>query len=487
MKKFITTSILLAMFATCTTITAQNQQEEYLGLPGDNLNLYAVMKLFQESETLEGFERNLNDENSRINNLDLNGDNYVDYIKVLDYIDGDVHTIVMQVAIDKRENQDVAVFTVQRFNSGQVQIQLVGDEALYGRNYIIEPILDVASYGETPNPGYTLYNGQNVNIVRTTRYEVANWPVVRFIYLPTYTIWRSSWYWGYYPSYWHPWRQNYWHYYYGYHYNWYNHYYGHYCRIDYHRYPRWNNFYYSSRRAHSPYVSTRIQAGRYKATYSRPEQRRKGEALYTKMYASQNGRRTDNSSVNNTAKRSGNASTTDRQYNSNATNTSRRTSTTTTNRSVAKAPSGQNNSTARRVTTTATNRPVAKAPSGQNNSTARRSTTTATNRPVAKAPSGQNNSTARRSTTTVTNRPVAKAPSVQKASTARRSTTTVTNRPVAKAPSRQKASTARSSVKSTTTRVSSSSSRSSGSSRPATTQKKAGNQKQSQTSKPTRR
>ena len=79
----------------------------------------------------------------------------VDYIMVTDYVDGDVHTIVLQVAVNQRENQDVAVFTVQRFNNGQVQIQLTGDESLYGRNYIIEPIYDDGNNGQTPNPGYT--------------------------------------------------------------------------------------------------------------------------------------------------------------------------------------------------------------------------------------------------------------------------------------------------------------------------------------------
>jgi len=48
-------------------------EDEKLDLPGDNLNLYAVLKLFQESETLEGFERKLNEEDSEINNLDLDG------------------------------------------------------------------------------------------------------------------------------------------------------------------------------------------------------------------------------------------------------------------------------------------------------------------------------------------------------------------------------------------------------------------------------
>src|SRR4030042_6083665 len=101
MKKLIFTSVLALLLAGVGTIKAQEWPEEYLGLPGDNLNLYAVMNLFQESETLEGFERNLNDENSRINNLDLNRDNMVDYITVSDYVNGNAHTIVLRTALSR--------------------------------------------------------------------------------------------------------------------------------------------------------------------------------------------------------------------------------------------------------------------------------------------------------------------------------------------------------------------------------------------------
>ena len=202
MKKFLITSVLATIVAIGTAAMApQDYPDEYLGLPGDNFNLYAVMNLFQESETLEGFERNLNDENTRINNLDLNNDNYIDYIKVIDYVDGNVHTIVLQAILDRDDSQDVAVFTVEKLRDGSVQIQLIGDEALYGRNYIIEPY-----YAETPNPGYTgRAKKRNTQVARTTYVTVETWPVVRYIYLPDYTIWRSSWYWGYYPSYWRPW------------------------------------------------------------------------------------------------------------------------------------------------------------------------------------------------------------------------------------------------------------------------------------------
>jgi hypothetical protein len=54
--------------------------------------------------------------------------------------------------VSSTEFQDVAVIEVSKNNSGRAIVQIIGDEALYGRDYIVEP-----SYNrtETPNPGYT--------------------------------------------------------------------------------------------------------------------------------------------------------------------------------------------------------------------------------------------------------------------------------------------------------------------------------------------
>ena len=301
MKTLIATSVLAALLASGVAVMAQGQNDDYLGLPGDNLNLYAVMNLFQESKTLEEFERSLNDENSRINNLDLNGDNLIDYINVFDNVNDNVHNIVLQVAVNKRERQDVAVFTVDRDRKGNVMIQLTGDEALYGQNYIIEPVFDDLNNNQTPNPGYTgnaaSVNGREVVVIRTTPLEIAAWPIISYIYLPGYISWRSSWYWGYYPSYWNPWRPYYWHYYYGYHYNWYDDYYSHYRRWDHHRYNHWNDYYYRPHHSHSAYVHGNISNGYYKTTYSRPEERAKGEALYTSTHRDNPTRRTESMRV----------------------------------------------------------------------------------------------------------------------------------------------------------------------------------------------
>jgi hypothetical protein len=287
MKSLKSITGLISLVFLGFTVIAQDNKEEKLNLPGDNLNLYAVMDLFRESETFEVFEKNLNAEDSKINNLDLNADDKIDYIRVIDNVDGDVHTIVLQVAVNEKENQDVAVFTVMKDKNGQVQVQLIGDEELYGKDYIIEPNYDDITTASTPNPGYTGNNKTSKKetvVTKTTYVEVASWPVITYMYVPTYTVWHSPWYWGYYPSYWNPWKPYYWDYYYGYHYNYHNHYYGYYHHSHYYRYPHYNDHYYNGYRSHSNTVNQHRQSGMYKNTYSHPETRKQGSADFNKKY-----------------------------------------------------------------------------------------------------------------------------------------------------------------------------------------------------------
>lgn len=294
MKSLKSIISLLSLFLLGLAVVAQDNTEEKLNLPGDNLNLYAVMDLFRESKTLEEFEKNLNAEDSKINNLDLNNDEKIDYIKVMDNVDGNVHTIILQVAVNEKENQDVAVFTVQKDDKNQVQVQLIGDEELYGKDYIIEPNYADATNTETPNPGYAGNNNKDQKekvITKTTYVEVASWPVITYIYVPTYTVWRSPWYWGFYPPYWNPWRPFFWDYYYGYHSHYHNHYYGYYRHSNYNRYPHYNDHYYHGHRAYSNTVNQHRESGMYKNTYSRPDTRDQGSADFNKKYP--NGYRPD--------------------------------------------------------------------------------------------------------------------------------------------------------------------------------------------------
>ena len=283
MKKLIITSILALLIASATTVRAQDYPREYLGLPGDNFNLYAVMDLFRNSETLEDFERSLNDPDSRINNLDLNVDNFVDYITVSDYVDKKVHTIVLRALLGRNEYQDVAVFTVQKLRRKRVMIQLIGDVALYGRNYVIEPVI-------TKKRGQRLYAdpvyAENTTVINNYYWDIFDWPIAVYIYRPHYNAWHSSWHWGYYPGYWNSWRPYYWDYYYGYHSGWNHHYYTYYNHWDHLRYTRYNDFYFNGIRQQSSQVNHKIADGSYKETYSRPEQRVEGAELYNRIRTS---------------------------------------------------------------------------------------------------------------------------------------------------------------------------------------------------------
>ena len=110
-----------------------------LGLPGDNLDLYAVLDLFQKSKTIEEFEKTLNEEETGINNLDLDLNEQVDFIKVVTKQDGEDFTFILQVDVNEKEIQDVAVILVSKDKDGKVTMQIVGDKDLYGKDYVIEP------------------------------------------------------------------------------------------------------------------------------------------------------------------------------------------------------------------------------------------------------------------------------------------------------------------------------------------------------------
>lgn len=152
-----------------TTVTAKNSDIS------DNLDLRAVATVFGDAKDLEDFERRLNDPKTQISNLDLNNDNYVDYLRVIETVEGNVHLVVVQAVLEKDVFQDVATIEVERDRNNRVQVQVVGDVYMYGANYIYEPV-----YVHTP-------------VIYTT-FWVSN-------YRPYY----SSWYWGYYPSYYYYW------------------------------------------------------------------------------------------------------------------------------------------------------------------------------------------------------------------------------------------------------------------------------------------
>lgn len=228
---------------------AQAQSIDSLGLPGDNLNLYGVLFLFKESKTVEEFETKLNSNNTKINNLDLNHDGQTDYIRVIDYGKNGLHTLVLTDPITEKETQDLATIEIEQKGNGVAHIQIVGDEDLYGKNYIIEP--NDTETGSKPQ-------SSDNQTTSTVLINVWSWPGVQYVYAPSYTYWSSPWYWGYYPVWRSPWvtisYHSYWQGTYGFR--------NHHQRVYRNRMMAAHNVYYSRRRE-SPIVHNNIHNNVY--------------------------------------------------------------------------------------------------------------------------------------------------------------------------------------------------------------------------------
>lgn len=174
--KFLTLALLSIVSITSvfaqdrTTVTANNSEIS------DNLDLRAVASIFGDSKDLEDFERRLNNPEVPISNLDLNGDNQVDYLRVIETVEGNAHLIVIQSVLGRDMFQDIATVEVEKDRNNRIQVQVVGNVFMYGNNYIYEPV-----YSFTP--------------VIYSNFWVSN-----------YRPYWSTWYWGYYPTYYYAWR-----------------------------------------------------------------------------------------------------------------------------------------------------------------------------------------------------------------------------------------------------------------------------------------
>ncbi|MCR5049809.1 MAG: hypothetical protein K6A36_01860 [Paludibacteraceae bacterium] len=192
MKKFTTLLMSLMLLSTALwaeeTITVSANSSDI----SEGLDLKVVAKLFAEARNLEEFETMLNNPDSAFCNLDLNGDGQVDYLRVVETGEGNKRLIVLQAILAKDIYQDVASIYVEKDEAtNNVSVQVVGDEYVYGTNYIIEPVYVYRPY-------------------------IYDW-----FWSPSWYAWHSPWYWEYYPTWWHVhhcWAHDwYWHRCYAYH------------------------------------------------------------------------------------------------------------------------------------------------------------------------------------------------------------------------------------------------------------------------------
>jgi hypothetical protein len=140
-----------------------------------NLDLRAVASIFGDSRNLQDFEHRLNDPKLKISNLDLNDDNQVDYLRVMESVENGTHVIILQSILDFDLFQDIATIEIEKNNYNQVNIQVVGNHFLFGKNCIYEPV-----FYTTPQI-YTTF------------------------WMSNYRPYASTWRWNNYPSYYYAW------------------------------------------------------------------------------------------------------------------------------------------------------------------------------------------------------------------------------------------------------------------------------------------
>lgn len=174
MKLFKNTFIIMIWalaptWADDVTITASDDA-------ADGLNLEAVGQLLQEVNDAEHLERSLNDPELGLNNLDLDLDGQVDYIRVVTHDEGSTHVLVLQTPLGEDEFQDIATIDIDR-EDDDVVIQITGNEVIYGPNYYVHPVG-----------------------VAWATVSFVNW-----IYSPVYRPWRSTVVFGVYPGWYRPW------------------------------------------------------------------------------------------------------------------------------------------------------------------------------------------------------------------------------------------------------------------------------------------
>jgi hypothetical protein len=206
MKNSFLLLVTLTMCVFSLPILSQTESQTeadttLLGLPGDNLDLYAVLDLFQKSKTIEDFEKTLNLESTGINNLDLDLDEKVDFIKVVTKQDDDDFTFILQVDVTEKETQDVAVIFLTKDKDGKMNLQIVGDKDLYGKDFIVEP-KTTTTPSVTANPAYTGDDPVTESKpAATTVVVVEQVPIVQYVYSPVYVPYYPPYYYGYYPPY----------------------------------------------------------------------------------------------------------------------------------------------------------------------------------------------------------------------------------------------------------------------------------------------
>ena len=181
--KIFTFLLFVISLIPFNNLTAQNQTtvKAVSDDISNNLDLEVVAALFGESENLMDFEQKLNDPFARISNLDLNEDDEVDYLRVIDNSFGNEHIITIQAVIGFDLYQDVATIDVVKTNTGTSQVQVTGNNYVFGSDFIISVMYEIL-------PSIFDYLWNSIFYTWESPYSYNNYPSCYCACTPTTTI-----------------------------------------------------------------------------------------------------------------------------------------------------------------------------------------------------------------------------------------------------------------------------------------------------------
>lgn len=140
---------------------------------GDNLDLQALGELVKTAQNAQDLENKLNTAGS-INNLDLDGDGQVDYIKVTEYGSGTTKGFSFTVDLAGGQSQEIATVEVQQGQNNQASLNINGNQNIYGNN----------------NNSYA------------SNYSMSDLLIMHYLF-SNHGYYVSPYHYGYYPSYYH--------------------------------------------------------------------------------------------------------------------------------------------------------------------------------------------------------------------------------------------------------------------------------------------
>ena len=138
--------VLIGVFWPSKPKEKYNVNITTLETAADGLDLQAVGGLVKKAQTAEHLERLLNGKQEGVNNLDLDEDGNVDYIKVTEYGDDGIKGFSLTAEPKQGEEQEIATIEIEKGNENTANVQVHGNRQLYGDNYYYRSHFPIGSF-----------------------------------------------------------------------------------------------------------------------------------------------------------------------------------------------------------------------------------------------------------------------------------------------------------------------------------------------------